>query len=186
MQSSSLGNQAARRASWIALLTGATIFGSFIFACATPFPALGALAALHMNRRDAFALTGINWAANQIIGYGFLHYPQSLESFAWGAWIGMAALAATAAAIATESFARRAGRLASAVPAFVIAVATYECVLYVATVFLPSEPGAFGFKIVLYIVEVNAFAFAGLIILQRIGRMTGIAAQREHGTTRTA
>jgi hypothetical protein len=182
MQSSVLGNQAARRAVWIALLTGATIIGSFIFACATPFPALGALAALHMNRRDAFALTGVNWTANQLIGYGFLHYPQSAESFAWGAWIGVAAFVATAAAIVTASFARRTGWATTAVTAFLVAIVAYESTLYAATAFLPSEPGAFGFQIVQYIVEVNALAFAGLLILQRIGRSTGIAASRETGT----
>lgn len=186
MQSSAIGNQAERRALWMALLTGATIVSSFIFACATPFPALGALAALHMNRRDAFALTGINWAANQIIGYGFLHYPQSLESFAWGAWIGIAALFATATAIATESLARRTGPAMAAVIVFLLAVAAYECVLYAATTFLPSEPGAFGFKIVLYVVEVNASAFAGLLILQRIGRSTGLVVPREPGAASTA
>jgi hypothetical protein len=185
MQSTALGNQAARRAVWIALLTGGTIVGSFIFACATPFPALGALAALHMKRRDAFALTGINWAANQIIGYGFLHYPQSLESFAWGAWIGFAALIATTTAIGAKSLVRRAGWATAAVTTFLVAVAAYESVLYAATGFLPSEPGAFGFKIVLYVVEVNALAFAGLLILQRMGRSAGLTSSRESAVANT-
>src|SRR6202012_1350818 len=99
----------AERSLWIALLTGATIAASFVFACATPFPALGAVAALFMRKRDAFALTLVNWLANQIIGYGFLHYPQDFDSFAWGAVIGVGAVIATAAAIGTRSLTARAG-----------------------------------------------------------------------------
>jgi len=73
-----------RRAGWITLLTIASVLFSFALTCATPFPALASLAALHMNRRDAFALIGVSWLANQIVGYGFLHYPQTWDSFAWG------------------------------------------------------------------------------------------------------
>jgi hypothetical protein len=78
MEIAGAGNSlAARRAGWGALLAAATITASFVFACATPFAALAALAALHMGRRDAFLFTGIAWAANQAIDYGFLHYPRS-------------------------------------------------------------------------------------------------------------
>ena len=84
MQALPLDSLGARRTGWIALLTVATIAGSLVFACATPFPALAALAALHMSRRDAFALTAVIWGANQIIGYGLLHYPQTWDSVAWG------------------------------------------------------------------------------------------------------
>jgi hypothetical protein len=78
----------ARRVGWIALLTIAAVAGSFIFACATPFPALATLAALHLHRRDAFILAGFVWIANQTIGCGFLHYPHTRDSFAWGIAIG--------------------------------------------------------------------------------------------------
>jgi hypothetical protein len=59
MQNPVLDRIDSRRVGWIRLLTIATVAGSFAFACATPFPALAALAALHMNRRDAFILTGV-------------------------------------------------------------------------------------------------------------------------------
>ena len=39
----------------------ASFLFSFALACATPFPALAALAALHLKRRDAAALIGIGW-----------------------------------------------------------------------------------------------------------------------------
>lgn len=43
----------ARRSVWITLIVLATVVGSLGFTCATPFAALAALAALHMDRRDA-------------------------------------------------------------------------------------------------------------------------------------
>ena len=42
----------------IALLTAAVMLFSFALACATPFPAIAALAALHFRSSDALALDG--------------------------------------------------------------------------------------------------------------------------------
>lgn len=164
-----------QRAVWITLLTGATILGSFVFACATPFPALGALSALFMRKRDAFVLTLINWLANQTIGYGFLHYPQNFNSFAWGAVMGVSALVCTAAAIGTRSLAGRAGWVVSALACFIAAFVAYELALYAAVPFL-GDDGAFSAKIVAYVAEVNGIAFAALLVLQGLGLSTGVAA----------
>ena len=109
----SLDSLGAHRIGWIGLLTVATIAASLVFACATPFPALAALAALHMKRRDAFALTAVVWGTNQIIGYGLLHYPQTSDSFAWGIAIGASAMIATALAAGAERAVRPYGRSAA-------------------------------------------------------------------------
>jgi hypothetical protein len=175
MDSDMTRSDLGRRSLWIALLTGATIIGSLIFACAAPFPALGALSALFMRKRDAFVLTSINWMANQIVGYGFLHYPQSLDSFAWGGIIGLSALAGTAVAIGTRSLSARAGWVASAVSSFIAAFVTYELALFGATAFL-SDDGGFTANVIVYVAEVNGFAFAGLLVLQGIGVSAGVAA----------
>jgi hypothetical protein len=90
----SVGTAALRCALWIALITVGSIGFSFALACATPFAALATLAALNMPRRDLLALVGVAWLANHIIGYGFLAYPQTWDSFAWGGAIGIAALLA--------------------------------------------------------------------------------------------
>ena len=175
MEAATKRNDIGKRGLWIVLLTGATIIGSFIFACATPFPALGALSALFMRRRDAFALTLINWSANQIIGYGFLHYPQNFDSFAWGGVIGASALLGTAAAIGVRNLSARAGWAISAVTCFIAAFVTYEVALFAATAFL-SDDGGFTAKVVVYVLEVNGLAFAGLLVLQGVGLSAGIAA----------
>ncbi len=168
-----------RRIGWIALLTVATIATSAVFACATPFPALAALAALHMSRRDAFALIAVIWGTNQLIGYGFLHYPQTWESFAWGIAIGAGAMIATALAAGTERIAHSCGWTGALLGSFAAAFAGYEIALRAATIVLPSHPDAFGAAVTLYVLKVNAVAFAGLLALQFIGARIGLATPRQ-------
>lgn len=81
-----------RRPIWIALLVIAGIAFSLGFACATPFAAFAAAAALTMNRRDAMLLVGLVWLANQGVGFGVLHYPWTVDCLAWGAGLGIVAL----------------------------------------------------------------------------------------------
>ena len=166
------------RTGWIALITATTVLGTFVFACATPFPALGALAALHLNRRDAFVLVGVNWLANQIIGYGFLHYPTGWDSFAWGAAIGASALVATSAAMGIDRLARSWPFAAKAVAAFAVSFVVYEIAIYAPIIVLPSETSAYSWPVVLYILEVNGIAFAGLLVLQALGRAIGLTTLR--------
>lgn len=82
------------RWAWIGLLGGSSIAFSLIFACAAPFAALVALAALNMNRRDALIVSGPAWTANQAVGCGLLGYPHTPNSYAWGLAIGIAVLLA--------------------------------------------------------------------------------------------
>jgi hypothetical protein len=178
MQALPLDNLGARRIGWIALLTVATIAGSLVFACAAPFPALATLAALHMNRRDAFALTAVIWGTNQIIGYGLLHYPQTWDSFAWGIAIGAGAMIATALAAAAEKAVRPYGWAAAMLASFAAAFAGYEVALRAATIVLPSHPDAFGLAVTLYILKINSLAFAGLLALQFVGSRLGLATPR--------
>ncbi len=179
MQTPEFDKHTARRAGWIGLLTVATIMGSLLFACATPFPALAALAALHMNRRDAFILTGIIWVANQSVGYLFLHYPQTWDSFAWGLALGIGALIATGVAAGTERVVRPLGRASAILACFAVAFTAYELVLYVAATMLPTEPGAFGLPVVLYLLEINAGSLAGLLVFQYGSARLGLVPPRQ-------
>src|SRR5712691_11934544 len=83
---------------WLALLVAASAAFSFVFACATPFAAFGAAAALTLSRRDALRLTVAVWLANQVLGYAVLQYPWTANSFAWGAVLGAAAVLTTVGA----------------------------------------------------------------------------------------
>jgi hypothetical protein len=83
---------------WPVLLTGAAAATTLALACATPFAALAALAAVRMRPREGFALMGLAWAASQLIGFCVLDYPRDATTFAWGGAMLTAALAAVAAA----------------------------------------------------------------------------------------
>lgn len=88
-----------RRSLWIGAGDVSSIGFRFVLACATPFAALATLAALKMSRRDLFTLVSAAWLANQFIGYGFLAYPETWDSFAWGGAIGIAAFLAACVAL---------------------------------------------------------------------------------------
>jgi hypothetical protein len=164
----------ARRWAWIALLGGASIGFSLVFACATPFVALVTLAALTMSRRDAFIVTAAVWLANQAVGYGVLDYPRTFDSYAWGVAIAMAVLLALLAARAVgEQFAQR-GPIVSTGVAFLSAFAVYELVLYAASFWLSSSDTAFSWATVGYILQVNALGLVSLIVLKFVAASVGL------------
>lgn len=171
-------NALIQRFGWSSLLIIATIAGSFVFACATPFPALGALAAIFLPRRDAFALIAVTWAANQIIGFGFLHYPHDASTMAWGGVMGAGAMAATAAAMLTVTGMRAMSWAIAAIATLMVAFVSYELVLFAADFVLPSTPSDYGVPVLLYVLEVNGFAFAGLLVLQGLGHSLGLTSPR--------
>ncbi len=89
---------AAKDGLWVLILTLSSIAFSYAFACATPFAALGALAATRMRLGTGLALMVGAWGANQFIGFFILGYPHTWDSFGWGAAIGAAALLGALAA----------------------------------------------------------------------------------------
>lgn len=93
---------------WIMLLTIASTVTTLAFACATPFPALSALAALHMRRGDGIGLAVAAWVASQAVGFGLLGYPHDPSTLGWGAGLGLAAVAS--ALVAHDVADRLAGR----------------------------------------------------------------------------
>lgn len=85
---------------WIILLTAASTITTLALACATPFPALAALAAVHMRRSDGIGLMFVAWAASQIVGFGMLGYPHDAGTIGWGLALAAAAIGSVWAAYA--------------------------------------------------------------------------------------
>lgn len=77
---------------WIGLFTVASTLTTLIFACAMPFPALAALAAIHMNRRDGIVLMIAAWVVSQTVGFCFMGYPWNGATALTGVAIGTAAV----------------------------------------------------------------------------------------------
>ena len=82
---------------WLGLLISASVAFSLGLACATPFAAFAAAAALTLSRRDALVLVTSVWFANQVVGFTALHYPWTANTFAWGIALGVVAVLATLA-----------------------------------------------------------------------------------------
>lgn len=77
---------------WILLLTLASTATTLVFACATPFPALAALAAVHMRRKDGLILMGAAWFASQAVGFLILGYPHEPSTLGWAVGLAVAAV----------------------------------------------------------------------------------------------
>lgn len=85
---------------WVALLTAASTATTLALGCATPFPSLAALAAVHMRRRDTLALMLLAWAASQFVGFLLLGYPRDGSTLGWAAGLGTAAVGSALASYA--------------------------------------------------------------------------------------
>jgi len=85
---------------WIILLTAASTVTTLALACATPFPALAALAAMHMRRRDGLILMALAWVASQMTGFFILHYVVRDTTLGWALGLLVAAMASGVGAYA--------------------------------------------------------------------------------------
>jgi hypothetical protein len=164
-----------RRALWLALLLAASVGFTLGLACALPFAALGAGAALTLPRRDALLLTGAAWLANQLVGFAILDYPWTANTLAWGVALGIVAALTT---LAAQGLVRRldgGGAIAAALASFLGAFAVYEGALFVVAATLLGGTEDFAPAIVARILAINAGAFIGLLILHRLGMAIGLA-----------
>ena len=165
---------AARRPLWIALLVVASVVFSLGFACAVPLAAFAAIAALTLSRRDAFALVGAIWLANQIAGFAVHHYPVTASTLAWGAGLGAVALLATLAAQwIKDHLAQR--HTVAAIAAFLAAFAVYEGSLFAISFALAGGVSDYVPSIVWRIFAINTAAFAALFLVHRLGVFAGLA-----------
>lgn len=111
---------------WILLLTVASTLTTLVFACATPFPALAALAAIHMNRRDGVLLMVAAWIVGQTVGFCFMGYPWDGATALTGLAVGTAAVAGVVAARLADATLRDKGMLLRIAVAYVAAFAVFK------------------------------------------------------------
>ena len=166
-----------RQALWLALLVGASVAFSLGFACAAPLAAFGALAAMTLSQRDALLLTGAVWLANQLVGFAILDYPWTVSTFAWGIALGIVTALATVAARAMATRVDGRGAAVVSLAAFTSAFIVYEGGIFVVAATLLGGTEDFAPAIVARILEINAAAFAGLLVLNRLGMTVGLAAR---------
>ena len=145
---------------WLVLLIAGSLLFTLGIACAVPFAAFGAVAAMTLSRRNALLLTLALWLSNQIVGFAVLHYPWDAMTLTWGAILGAVALLSTAAAQTTI---RRHSLLTTAIASFAAAFAVYEGSLYLVSATVMGGTEDFASAILWRILAINAAAFSGLL-----------------------
>jgi hypothetical protein len=160
---------------WLAVLVGAGCAFSLGFACAVPLAAFGAIAALTLDRGHAVALALAVWAANQAIGFTVLHYPTDASSLEWGGILGVIAVLSAVVPLELVRMMRRRGMTGLAVPAsFLCAFAVYEGGLFLVSAAVMGGTENYTAAIIGRILAVNLVAFAGLGVLNVMGRASGV------------
>ena len=164
----------ARPLLWIALLTVATVLATGVFACAVPFAALAAVAALDSDRADGILLLGTIWLTNQVVGFGLLGYPLEAQAVAWGLAMGLGTLAAYFAAGACIAALMPYGAVAATGSALPLAFLAYQAVLYAAGMLLPNGEGAFTYVVLAYVGLVEVVAYIVLLTAHRLAVSAGL------------
>lgn len=165
---------ATARHLWVGLMTLASTVTTLALACATPFPALAAVAALHVRRQEGIILMLAAWAVSQGVGYCMLGYEMTGEN---GVWAVTMALAAIAALLGADGVARR---LAGAHPAlrlvaaYGMAFALFKLVVLGGAVLLDSGWAAFAPDIMVRQFMRYAMILAGLLVLQHLVDRSGL------------
>jgi hypothetical protein len=150
---------------WLAILIGASLIFSVGFACAAPFEAIGAAAAITLARRDALLASGVTWLINQCVGYGMLGYPWTSNSVAWGIALGVATLLATVAAGATYQLRTTIPKALRFGIAFVAAFLVFEAAIYAVALLFLGGLEDFTIGIVSRVFAINAATFVGLVVV---------------------
>ncbi len=163
---------------WIALLTATSTATTYVLACATPFPALAALAALHMRERDGLALMALAWIASQIVGFGLLGYPHSSTTVAWGLALAVAALVSAGAAYLLLPRLRLRSMWSRLAAAYVVAFLAFKAAIALCGLALGDLASAFDPAIVLAQFMRNGAILLGLFLLYHGLVALGVPAAR--------
>lgn len=152
---------------WMLILTVAAIGVTFALSCVTPFAALAVALAGTIGLRASLRIVIVVWFTNQVIGFGFFHFPLTVNAFLWGAAIGCAALVTTiVASLVTKYGSSWAAPLRLSV-ALLVSFAAYEMTLLAAAVLLGGFE-TFRPAIVAQLAFTNAVSLIGMIVLNEL------------------
>lgn len=159
---------------WILLLTLASTATTLVFACATPFPALAALAAVHMRRSDGVLLMIAACIASQAVGFCVLGYPHDVRTLAWGAAIGVAAVAG----VITGAAAAKGSPAVRLMLAYVAAFVAFKAAILLASLVLGGIGTALSIDIMMRQFVRNGAILIGLLAIYHALTAVGIPAPR--------
>jgi hypothetical protein len=154
-----------RHSIWIVSLVVASVLLTLGFACALPIAAFAAIAALTAGRREALAMMGAIWFANQAVGFAFLHYPADTVTLAWGGALGAIALLSCE----TAGFVlRRLRGVVGSGLAFVAAFIVYEGSILAICLATGRDADYFTLATISRIFLINACAFLALLAWNKL------------------
>jgi hypothetical protein len=152
---------------WLAILALAGVGGSLLISCVTPFVALAVALAGTVKLTVALRAMIAVWLTNQFVGFAFLHFPRTSNTFLWGVAVGAAALLSTLVASIALKRAASWPTTTRIGLAFFFAYPIYEASLFVAALFLGGRE-TFSPAIVTQIGLVNLAWLAGLVALNEL------------------
>jgi hypothetical protein len=159
---------------WLAVLVIATIAFTLVFACAAPFAAFGAAAALTLSRRDALLVTVALWLANQLTGFVALGYPWTANSAAWAPTLAAAAVLATLTAQWTVRRLAGSRDIVRGLAALGLAFAVFEVAIFLVSAALLGGLEMYAPSIVGQVFATNVAALLGLYGLNWLGARLGL------------
>jgi hypothetical protein len=152
---------------WTLILTLAVIGATFALSCVTPFAALAVALAGTIGLRASLRVVIVVWFANQVIGFGFFHFPRTPNTFLWGVAIGGAAIVTTIAASLVMKYGSSWATPLRLGVALLVSFAVYELTLLPAGVFL-SGLDTFRPSIIAQLAWINAASLVAMIVLNEI------------------
>jgi len=166
----------------VALFTAASAVTTMALACATPFPALAALAAVYLRRGAGAALVLLAWGVSQVVGFGLHHYPHTPSTIGLALTLGVAALVAEAAAQTVAKGRNEAVRLALGYGAGFVA---FKLTVLAGTLFFGGAAAAMAPMLVGRQFVRDGLILIGLALFYHLLRSAGVPAPRGR-RTRTA
>ena len=152
---------------WMLILTLGAIGVTFALSCLTPFAALAVALAGTIGLRASLRIVVVVWFANQVIGFGFFHFPHTSNTFLWGAAIGGAATVTTVAASLVMKYGSSWATLLRLGIAFLVSFAVYEMTLLGAAALLGGFE-TFRPAVVAQLALVNAVSLVGMVVLNEL------------------
>jgi hypothetical protein len=152
---------------WLLVLTLAAIGTTFALSCVTPFAALAVALAGTVGLRASLRVMIVIWLANQVIGFGFFHFPHTANAYLWGVAIGAAAVVTTIVASVVMKYGSFWATPFRIGLTLLLGFVAYEMTLLAAAVFLGGFE-TFRPAIVAQLALINAVSLVGMVVLNEV------------------
>ena len=152
---------------WMVILSMAVIGATLTLSCVTPFVALAVALAGTVGLRASLCIVTVVWLANQIVGFVFLHFPYTANTFLWGVAMGGAALVTTIVASLVMKYASCWATPFRLGITLLLGFGAYEMTLLAAAVVLGGLE-TFWPAIVAQLAFINVISLAGMVVLNEI------------------